>query len=82
MPSVICFGVINANTSQQNSGVFIGEIICGGWDANQKQNQGHGSVYGFCNVIVNQWNATLDNFEAFDGFIADQDFKPLAGMNV
>lgn len=82
MAAFISFGVLNVNSPNQNGGVFIGEINCGGWDANQKQNQGHASVFGFFNVFSNQWNVTLDSYEMFDGIINDQDFKPLLGTNV
>lgn len=82
MPTFISFGAINSNSPQQNAGVFIGEINCGGWDANQKQNQGHGALYGFYNVIVNQICVTYDNFELLDGVINDQDFKPITASNV
>ncbi len=81
MPCFISFGAVNSNTPQQNAGVFIGEITCGGWDANQKQNLGHGALYGFFNVTTNIWSFTFDNFEMMDGLIADQDYKPSLGTN-
>ncbi|WP_067625828.1 hypothetical protein [Alicyclobacillus acidiphilus] len=82
MPSFICFGAINSNSPQQNGGVFIGEINCGGWDANQKQNQGHGALYGLYNVVINQLSITYDNFEMMDGVINDQDFKSMIAGNM
>lgn len=81
MPCFITFGAVNSNTPQQNAGVFIGEINCGGWDANQKQNLGHGALYGFFNVTTNIWSAAFDGNEWLDGLILDQDFKPLIGSN-
>ncbi|MCF8568073.1 hypothetical protein LLE49_25440 [Alicyclobacillus tolerans] len=82
MASFICFGVINTNTPQQNGGVFIGEINCGGWDANQKQNLGHGALYGFYNIILNQQSYLLDSFEMIDGAINDNDFKSMVAGNI
>ncbi|MFB5188876.1 hypothetical protein [Alicyclobacillus fastidiosus] len=82
MASVICFGAININSPQQNAGVFVGEVNCGGWDANEKVNQGHGALFGFFNVILNQQTYVTDSFEMIDGMINDQDFKPIASMNI
>ena len=82
MASVICFGAININSPQQNGGVFVGEVNCGGWDANQKTNNAHGALYGFFNIILNQQSYLLDNSEMFDGMINDQDFKPMVGGNI
>ncbi|QSO50246.1 hypothetical protein JZ785_14870 [Alicyclobacillus curvatus] len=82
MPQIIFFGAININSPQQNGGVFVGEINCGGWDANQKQNIGHGSLYGFYNVVVNQLSIANDNYELLDGVINDQDFKPMTAGNL
>lgn len=82
MASLICFGTININSTAQNAGVFVGEINCGGWDANQKQNQGHGNLYGFFNVVLYQQSYLFDNFEVFDGTINDQDLKPMVGGNL
>lgn len=82
MPVFVRFGMIHSNAPQQNAGVFIGEINCGGWDANQKQNQGHGAIFGFFNVCMYQWNAALDNMELLDGVMFDQDFKPMIGGNL
>ncbi|WDL98776.1 hypothetical protein [Alicyclobacillus sp. ALC3] len=81
MSSLIYFGAINTNTPQQNGGVFIGEINCGGWDANQKLNMAHGAVYGFNNIILNQQAYLFDNFEVIDGVMNDQDFKPIISAN-
>ncbi len=82
MPNLIVFGVINSNTPQQNAGVFVGEFNSSGWDANAKQNYGHGSVYGLFNTFIGQWNLNIDSFESVDGMIIDQDFKPLLGGNM
>ncbi|WP_258112250.1 hypothetical protein [Alicyclobacillus sp. SP_1] len=82
MPTVICIGAVNVNSPQQNCGVFIGEINCGGWDANEKQNLGHGALYGFFNTVLYQQSYVWDNMEIFDSWINDQDFKPMMGVNV
>lgn len=82
MPNMICIGAININCPQQNAGVFIGEINCGGWDANQKQNQGFGALNGLFNFVCFQSAYLYDNFELIDGLMNDADFKPLIGMNI
>lgn len=82
MASIIIVGVLNSNTPQQNAGVFVGEFNYSGWDANIKLNQAHGGLYGFFNIIPAQFNLNVDNLEAIDGMINDQDLKPLLGANV
>ncbi|WP_067625833.1 hypothetical protein [Alicyclobacillus acidiphilus] len=82
MTSFISFRAINVNASSQNSGVFVGEIRIPGWDANQKSNSAHAAVYGSSNVEATTVNVTVDNFEAIDGMINDQDVKPYGGHNL
>lgn len=76
MPTAITFLTINSNSPQQNAGVFIGEVNITGWDANTKSNYGHGSIYGFFNVLVAISNLNFDGLELIDGVINDQDLKP------
>ncbi len=82
MPSVINLGVINVNTPQQNSSVFVGEAIVTGMDANMKFNTGHAGTFGFFNAIVANFNYNMDGFELADGNMNDQDFKPNIGGNL
>lgn len=82
MPAVIVIGAVNSNTPQQNTGIFIGEYNLGGWDANMKQNQAKGGLYGFFNVIPLHFNLCVDSMEAIDGIINDQDVKPMGTANL
>ena len=82
MPFYISFRGINVNSSSQNAGVFVGDISIPGWDANQKTNSAHASIYGFSNIEFTTVNITMDSQELMDGIINDQDFKPVWGTNV
>jgi len=81
LPSLIILGMVNQNTPQENAGTFIGEGNIGGWDANMKINQGHGGFYGVGNVTPLWANINVDNLEAVDGVINDQDVKPTFGLD-
>ncbi|MEB3103587.1 hypothetical protein [Ferviditalea candida] len=81
MPSFINIGVLNVNSPQQNSPVFIGESISSGWDANQKFNAAHGGTYGVGNMFFFERDLNFDP-DVVDGNIFDQDFKPSAGAAV
>lgn len=77
MPAFVSFATINMNTSAQNAGVFIGTTNITGFDAHLKINIGGGSQFGFRNISNYQSSSfTFDGYEAFDGIINDQDFKP------
>jgi hypothetical protein len=82
MPAFIAFGVINSNTPQQNSGIFIGEINITGWDANQKMNLGHGATFGTFVVEGGTFNYTFDGFELLDTMVNDQDLKASWNVNI
>lgn len=82
MPSIIVIGVTNSNTPQENAGIFIGEGNMGAWDANMKENQGHGGNYGYFNITPGWLNINIDNLEGVDGLINDQDIKPLMGADI
>ncbi|QQE77443.1 hypothetical protein [Alicyclobacillus sp. SO9] len=82
MPAFIAFGVINANSPQQNSGIFIGQVNVTGWDANQKLNFAHGSNFGPFSLIGGTISNTIDSFEWIDGVINDQDMKIAWNMNI
>ncbi|GMA65309.1 hypothetical protein NZD89_07665 [Alicyclobacillus fastidiosus] len=77
----ISFRTINVNAPTQNSGVFVGDINIPGWDANQKYNSAHASIYGFSNIEAATVNVIMDGQEVVDGVINDQDVKPVWGMN-
>ncbi|SIS52212.1 hypothetical protein [Alicyclobacillus vulcanalis] len=80
MPTVIAFQTIVSNTPQQNSGIFIGEINIGGWDAHVKSNTAQASVSGARNAFLLTRNLNVDSHELLDGLIFDQDFKPTWGV--
>ena len=80
MPTVISFQAILSNTPQQNSGIFIGEINIGGWDAHVKSNAAQAAVLGSRNVHLLTRNLNVDSYELLDGLILDQDFKPTWGI--
>lgn len=82
MPSIINVGIVNINTPQQNSSIFIGETVLTGMDANMKFNAGHSGVYGLLDYEIFPLNTNFDNFEMIDGVMNDQDFKPNVGGNV
>lgn len=82
VPSFINLGVLNINTPQQNSSVFVGESVITGMDANMKFNTGLGATFGFFDAITGNININLDNFEIADGNIYDQDFKPNLAGNI
>lgn len=77
MPSVINVGILNTNTPQQNAGIFFGEIVMTGWDANQKLVQGMGGQFGIFAVYLAPFSWNFDGFEVFDANILDQDLKPI-----
>lgn len=83
MPSLINLGMLNVNTPQQNSSVFLGESIVTGMDANMKFNAGRSGQYGFYCVDMYNFNLNVDSMEFADGNIFDQDLKPnLVGGNI
>ncbi|GMA49846.1 hypothetical protein GCM10025857_12030 [Alicyclobacillus contaminans] len=82
MPSLIFCGALNLNTAQTNAGSFIGEYNFSGWDANTKQNQGEGTLFGFFNFLPLHASFNIDNLEFADGVINDQDVKTLGAANV
>lgn len=82
MPAFIAFGMINSNTPQQNSGIFIGEINITGWDANQKMNLGHGAIFGAFHIESAIVATTFDGFELVDAMINDQDLKASWNVNI
>jgi hypothetical protein len=80
VPSVINLGLLNINSPQPSSAIFVGEGVVNGMDANRKYNLGMGGVYGFNNLLAGNLNNIADSFEMLDGVIFDQDLKPnLAG---
>lgn len=79
MPTVINIGNVNVNTPQQNAGAFFGETVISGWDANQKQNQGHGGIFGSLNLSNSGINYNFDGNDMIDGAINDQDVKSIPG---
>nr|WP_249226877.1 hypothetical protein [Alicyclobacillus mengziensis] len=81
VPYFVSFGAINVNSSQQNGGVFVGDINMTGFDAHVKSNGGHASVYGCSNLEGRTVNMVVDNQEILDGVINDQDYKPVWGSN-
>ncbi len=82
MPSVINMGVMNINSPQPSSAIFVGESVVTGIDGNRKYNLGFGGVYGFLNVVTGNLVNNADSFELMDGLIFDQDIKPSFGGNV
>lgn len=82
MPVFVSFGVINSNAPNQNAGIFVGQNSITGWDANQKYNIGHGSLYGWFNYTFGGCNAVFDNFELIDGAITDMDNKISWSSNI
>lgn len=72
----ISFGSINVNISNQNSGVFIGDISLSGADANGKNNVGYNGIDGHRNVEWNIVNLVIDDFEMADSVMFDADYKP------
>ncbi|WP_462410481.1 hypothetical protein [Neobacillus sp. Marseille-QA0830] len=82
MPSVINLGVININSTQPSSAVFVGEAVVTGMDANRKYNLNMGGMYGVGNAVMANVNNIADSFEVIDGAIFDQDFKPSIGGNL
>ncbi|PFN83304.1 hypothetical protein COJ85_27770 [Bacillus sp. AFS076308] len=79
MPSVINLGIMNINSLQPSSAVFVGEGVVNGMDANRKYNLGMGGVYGVNNITTGNLNNIADSFEMLDGVIFDQDLKPNIG---
>jgi len=83
MPSLINLGMLNVNTPQQNSSVFVGESIITGMDANMKYNTGRAGQYGFFCTEIASYNVNIDSMEVLDGVIFDQDIKPnIVGSNI
>lgn len=83
MPSLINLGVLNVNTPQQNSSVFLGEAVVTGMDANMKFNAGRSGQYGFFCVDMYNVSVNADGMEWADGNIFDQDLKPnIVGGNI
>jgi hypothetical protein len=82
MPSIINMGIMNVNSPQPNSAVFVGESIVTGLDGNRKYNLGFGGLYGLFNVSAGNLSNNVDSFEMIDGVIFDQDFKPNVGSNL
>ncbi|MEH7107093.1 MULTISPECIES: hypothetical protein [Bacillaceae] len=81
MPSVINLGVLNINSPQPSSAIFVGEAVVTGMDANRKYNLGFGGIYGCLNAVTGNITNNADSFEFMDGLIFDQDFKPSIGGN-
>jgi hypothetical protein len=69
MPSIIIIGKITINTAQTSGGVYVGENIIAGMDANSKNNTAQGGTYGFFNIVKRNVNFNSDNFEVADGNI-------------
>ena len=82
MPSVINLGIMNINSPQPNAAIFVGESVVTGMDGNRKYNLGFGGLYGFFNIVAGNVSNNIDSFEAIDGVIFDQDFKPNLGNNL
>ncbi|MFJ7727565.1 hypothetical protein ACIQXV_15555 [Neobacillus sp. NPDC097160] len=82
MPSVINLGIMNINSPQPNAAIFVGESIVTGMDGNRKYNLNFGGQYGAFNIIAGNLGNIVDSFNAFDGVIFDQDFKPNLGSNI
>ncbi|WML56623.1 hypothetical protein [Neobacillus sp. PS2-9] len=82
MPSVINLGIMNINSPQPSSAIFVGESIVTGMDANRKYNLGFGGIYGYLNAITGNISNNADSFEFMDGVIFDQDYKPSVGGNL
>ncbi|WP_066303696.1 hypothetical protein [Bacillus sp. FJAT-29814] len=82
MPSVINVGLLNINSPQPSSAIFIGEGIVNGMDANRKQNLNQGGIYGINTINAGNINNVADSFEIVDGVIFDQDFKPASGVTI
>ena len=76
MPAVINLGLLNINSPQPSSAIFVGEGMVNGMDANRKYNLNMGGIYGFNNLISGNVNNIADSFEMIDGPIFDQDLKP------
>lgn len=70
----LTFDRIDINTMQQNCVVAIGEGHITGMDANEKVNQGHGSIYGNDNKVLCNVNINNDQ-DGVDAIIEDQDIK-------
>jgi len=82
LPSLINLGVVNVNTPQQNSSVFIGESLITGMDGNMKYNAGRAGQYGFFCAYLGSISQNIDSMEVVDGIIYDTDFKlNTAGSN-
>lgn len=81
MPSIVNVGALSVNNPQQNAGIFLGNTVITGWDANMKFNSGNGGFFGFFNYSIASVNSNFDGFEAADGNMNDQDVKPYCGVN-
>ncbi|MCM3768486.1 hypothetical protein [Neobacillus niacini] len=81
MASIVNVGMLNINSPQPSSAIFVGEGIVNGMDANRKYNLNTGGIYGINTVNLGNINNNNDSFEVIDGVIFDQDFKPSAPVN-
>lgn len=81
MASIVNVGILNINSPQPSSAIFVGEGIVNGMDANRKYNLNSGGTYGINTINAGNINNVADSFEIIDGVIFDQDFKPSIPVN-
>ncbi|MCL6454722.1 MAG: hypothetical protein K6T78_14040 [Alicyclobacillus sp.] len=79
MHCTVRFRAVQVNVTNQNAGIFIGDIRLAGIDSSQKTNSGHASVSGSGNGFIRLVNITQDSGEWVDGTIRDGDHKPVWG---
>ncbi|MBS4214878.1 MULTISPECIES: hypothetical protein [Neobacillus] len=82
MASVVNVGILNINSPQPSSAIFVGEGIVNGMDANRKYNLNSGGIYGINTINAGNINSVADSFEIIDGVIFDQDIKPIIATNI
>lgn len=82
MAAIISYGRIHIQSPQQNGGVCLGETNMEGWDASQKTNLAHASLYGAYSVVHTKLNMTNDATEMVDGVVNDMDVKISWNVNM
>lgn len=82
MASIVNVGILNINSPQPSSAIFVGEGIVNGMDANRKYNLNSGGTYGINTINAGNINNVADSFEIIDGVIFDQDIKPSIATNI
>ncbi len=76
MPAFIFTGPIFVDTPQQNSiGITQGMNSQSNYDANMKFNTAQGGNFGFMSINITAGSLMIDNLEALDGNINEQDIK-------